>query len=384
MPKCADSVKGTFRTTKSGSIEYRFHYYDDNNVNRVKSITAPTKDECLNRAEDFIKKNSFSPLRAVSNITLVEIIEKRINDDYRKNITGVQGYDRNLSTLRIIAKSAIGNMAIADITDVQLECFLEDVKHYSTKVLNKIYRFIASAYEKAYKEGLIEVDPIKYNNICCPKSSRSAKKVRGMTEEEQSEFVKVLMDHKVPYGRNTYKTQLLLELYTGMRMGEINALKPENVNIREGYVKVTATISRGMQSKNFYKPHPKTDNSIREVPLTKEAKDLLRDAIKDMKKNPEGLIFYDFNKGDVVATYQVGTFFKRICEKGNIPYYGQHALRHTFATRCIEAGVPPLVLKKWLGHTNIGITINTYADVFDRMNHSAVTKYEMLMDEIMQ
>lgn len=55
---------------------------------------------------------------------------------------------------------------------------------------------------------------------------------------------------------------------------------------------------------------------------------------------------------------------------------GQHALRHIFATRCIEAGVPAVVLKTWMGHTNIHITLDTYADVFSRMNNDSMKKFE--------
>ena len=59
-----------------------------------------------------------------------------------------------------------------------------------------------------------------------------------------------------------------------------------------------------------------------------------------------------------------------------MPYYGQHALRHTFATRCIEANIPPVVIKEWMGHKDIHITLDTYADVFKKMNFSAMDKLE--------
>ena len=166
-------------------------------------------------------------------------------------------------------------------------------------------------------------------------------------------------------------------------MGEINALKPEDINFSEGYIHVGATISRGIGSRNFYKPHPKTAAGVRDVPMPMKARELLMEALMEMKPNPEGLIFYDHNKDDVIATYQVCSFYKRICEKAGIPYYGQHSLRHTFATRCIEADIPPLVLKKWLGHTDINITLSTYADVFDRMHLKSVSKFENIIDEIM-
>ena len=92
-----------------------------------------------------------------------------------------------------------------------------------------------------------------------------------------------------------------------------------------------------------------------------------------------GLVFYVYLKDDIVGTTQVSNFFRRITEKAGIPVTGQHALRHTFATRCIEAGVPAVVLKKWLGHTNIHITLDTYADVFDRMHFEATDKFDDLM-----
>ena len=68
--------------------------------------------------------------------------------------------------------------------------------------------------------------------------------------------------------------------------------------------------------------------------------------------------------------------FHRICKKAGISVRGQHALRHTFATRCIEADVPPVVLKKWLGHKDIHMTLDIYADVFDSMHNSAMEKFE--------
>ena len=76
------------------------------------------------------------------------------------------------------------------------------------------------------------------------------------------------------------------------------------------------------------------------------------------------------------------SFFNRLTEKAGIPVSGQHVLRHTFATRCIEADIPPVVLKNWLGHTNIHITLDTYADVFSRMNFEVANKFDDLMEKL--
>ena len=78
----------------------------------------------------------------------------------------------------------------------------------------------------------------------------------------------------------------------------------------------------------------------------------------------------------------MNSFFQRICEKAGVPAMGQHSLRHTFATRCIEAGIQAVVLKKWMGHTDIHITLDTYTDVFDRMNNESTEKYDDLIREL--
>jgi len=376
--------QGTFRRTKSGSIEYRLPYYDENDIRRTKSFTAESEEACLERADEFIQKLEIKLIHIEPNATIPDIMKQKVYNDYVKNYTGEQGYDRNLSAIRIIQECNIGDIPIADITEDMLLAFLEQIRSYATTTIRKVYSLVSTAYKMAYEKKVIDSNYIVKNNLKCPKSKKQDKKVRGMTEEEQKRFVETLMKHKVPYGRNTYKVQLLLELYTGMRMGEINALKPKDIHFKGGYIHVGATISRGLGSRNFYKPHPKTAAGIRDVPISEKVKELLNQALEDMRDNPEGLIFYDHNKDDVVATYQVCAFFQRICEKAKVPYYGQHALRHTFATRCIEAGVPALVLKKWLGHTDINITLDTYADVFDRLNHSSVARFEKMVDKILK
>ena len=89
-----------------------------------------------------------------------------------------------------------------------------------------------------------------------------------------------------------------------------------------------------------------------------------------------GLVFYDHIKNDMISTQQVNNFFLRILAKAGLESRGQHALRHTFATRCIEAGVPAEVLKVWLGHTDIRYTLDTYADVFSELDHSSVARLD--------
>lgn len=85
---------------------------------------------------------------------------------------------------------------------------------------------------------------------------------------------------------------------------------------------------------------------------------------------------YDCVSKRVITTTQVNSYYKRVCSSVGIESSGQHALRHTFATRCIEAGIPAVVLKTWLGHKDIHMTLDTYTDVFQAMDNDAISKYD--------
>ena len=180
----------------------------------------------------------------------------------------------------------------------------------------------------------------------------------------------------MPRGRNNYKKQILIEIYSGLRMGEINALTPECIDFKNNVIHVRSTISHGIENRAYVKDGAKTYEGSREVPISKKLKPILEQALEEMTDNQLGFIFYDNNKDDVISTKQVNNFFRRVVAKAGLPMRGQHALRHTFATRCIEAGVSAEVLRKWLGHKNIHITLDTYADVFNSLHNKSIERFE--------
>lgn len=375
--------KGNFRITKSGNIEYRVSYYDATGKRRVKSFTGKSKDECKDRAYEFLRKNETKQIDIKPNSSIVDIAKQKIENDYIKNYCSEPGYDRHLQTLAIIEKGSIGTIPIKDVTEEMLFDYLNSITTYSPSVIRKIFAMIASAFDLAYEKKIIKSNYILTKQIKCPKSINGEKKVRGMTEEEQVKFVNTLNESEINGKCITYRLQLLIELYSGMRMGEINALRPECINFHKGFIHVDKTISRG-KARPFLKEGTKTKAGERDIPISAPLKPLLEEALAQMRDNPDNLIFYDHFKDGVITTSQVCSMYKKICKDAGIPYYGQHALRHTFATRCIEAGIQPVVLKGWLGHTNIHITLDTYADVFDRMNLGVISKFEEYMDAVMK
>ena len=374
--------EGSFRKRSNGIFEYRIVYTDEYNETKRKSFYGQSDIICMEKAEKFLydleKKKSGIDIDA----TIPDIAKEKAKSDFDKNYTHEQGYARNLYTISIIEKSAIGKTPIAELSESHVDLFFRTLTKYSNSTIVKVYRQIRIAFRIAYDKGIISKDFMQSGNMKCPKSNKVDKKVKALTKEEQKRFVEYLENYETPKGRNEYTLQLLISLYSGMRMGEVNALKPENIDFKAGVIKVRSTVSRGKNYKSFIKDGTKTYAGIRDIPIMDNLKIVLKSALEKKSDNPYDLIFYDNVNDKIITTSQVNSFFQRICDKCNIESHGQHALRHTFATRCIEADVPAVVLKTWLGHTDIHITLDTYADVFNSMHNDSITKLDNYINNL--
>ena len=155
---------------------------------------------------------------------------------------------------------------------------------------------------------------------------------------------------------------IYISLSTGLRIGEICALKWSDINVTEGTIIVQRTIER-IYVVEGEKKHtqlvintPKTVNSCREIPISKE----LLAMVKPIKKvvNADFYVLTNEDKPTEPRTYR--NYYNRLMEKLDIPKLKYHGLRHSFATRCIEAGCDYKTVSVLLGHSNISTTLNLY------------------------
>lgn len=154
---------------------------------------------------------------------------------------------------------------------------------------------------------------------------------------------------------------ILLSLYTGLRVGELCALKWEDVSFDDKYIHVHKTMQRiqtlnGSDAKTVVIiSKPKSDCSIRNVPIP----DRLLSIMLDYQKAPDTYILTGMNNL-YVEPRTMQYRFKSIIKKAGIAPANFHALRHTFATRCIELGFDIKSLSEILGHASVNITLNRY------------------------
>ena len=169
---------------------------------------------------------------------------------------------------------------------------------------------------------------------------------------------------------------IYISLSTGLRIGEICALKWSDINVTDGTITVSRTIER-IYIIEGVKKHtelivntPKTKNSHREIPMSKE----LLAIIKPLKKvvNEDFYVLTNDERPTEPRTYR--NYYNSLLEKLSIPKLKYHGLRHSFATRCIEAGCDYKTVSVLLGHSSISTTLNLYVHPNMEQKKRCITK----------
>ena len=159
---------------------------------------------------------------------------------------------------------------------------------------------------------------------------------------------------------SSYNIGIALCLYTGMRIGEICALKWKDVELNAGYVRVSKTLQRiyvpTERRTRLIEGVPKTANSIREIPLPHQ----LMLALRPVKRQAKGTWYLLTNSPEPPEPRIFRTYFYRLCKDLKLPKIPFHGLRHTFATRCIESNCDYKTVSALLGHASIHTTLNFY------------------------
>ena len=244
--------------------------------------------------------------------------------------------------------------------------YIEELsKELSPKTVRDIVaklKSIIKYYEDEYNTDL------KIKQMSLPKLEKN--KVRILANKEKEKLEEYCLNDK------TLKSLgIMISLNTGLRIGEVCALKWENIDLEEKMIHVKKTLQRVyLRDENKSKVvigRPKSECSIRSIPINKK----LYEILKQLKKKHRGNEFVLTGSSEEFIeprNYQYN--FKLILKECHIRECKFHALRHTFATNCIEVGMDVKSLSEVLGHSDVNITLNIYVHSSDKAKKKYLEK----------
>ena len=274
----------------------QIYYYDNLGAKQRKSFTGKTKQVVREKRNKFSKKLLDNAITYTSSATIPQLLKELADYDYNINIIKATAYQRRIDTITIIEKSFLGNIPISDIQKNMINQYLFSLQSkYSNSTISKVYAAISRAFKIAISRHIVASNPMDDPFLKRPKSAKSDRVIKAFTYEEEKCFLKALKDHKYNYGNNhnDYDSMLLIELFAGLRMGEIAALTPEDIDLNNNYIHVSKTVSRGLNNSVFISETPKTENGIRDVPVVPQLRTVLKKCIENYKDNKLNLIFYN-------------------------------------------------------------------------------------------
>lgn len=311
------------------------------------------------------------------NMLLTEWMEEWL-EGYLKDHKKLGTYQTYRSLYDSAIKPEIALLKIQDVTVDTVEQIYKRIKKkrkYSASSMELIAVIMKGSFKRAKKVQLIANNPAELAELPrVPKSEAEESKTIAMTKAQQDLFMECAKDSYL------YNLFYVL-LRTGLRIGEAQALKYTDIDRKNKKLYVRRTLKR--IKGEFVEDTPKSKTSIREIPLTDSVIKILDAQRRFWGFKVERIDRYLFCDMDGKPLWKgtISAEIKRIAEQARkkdkeFPEITPHSFRHTFATRAIEAGMPPQVLKTILGHSSYAMTMDLYAHVLPDVKKDEMEKIE--------
>ena len=351
----------------------QYKEYDVNTGKMKKKTKSFKTEEEAKKYLSTIMYQKQNPLYIEHNgIPLCELMRANLKLKLDTNQITPTQFGRVSTTIEKIEKIPIGSKKIDEITTEEIQSFLNTLTDYSNSTIKKIYSEFNQIFNYAFSQNLILANPMA--DIIKPKSKIVNKPLKALTIEEQEYMAKYLMSLSLKKCR--YKNVFLIQMFTGMRIGEVLALKITDIDLAHNIINVEHTISVDAEEKTIMKDIPKSFNGMREIPLTIYLKPYIIEQMNIAKINnhKENLLFV--NRNGVYVDHRIANRIlkKILINEFNIKDISTHSLRHTFGTRCAECDIKEVAIQRIMGHSSINATLDNYVDVSEKLKESELEK----------
>lgn len=285
-------------------------------------------------------------------------------DLFKQNEVKPSTFDRLLQSCTSLNRYQIAKEKLTDVTPIDVQFYINQIakEGYSFSTIKKQLELLRASLRKAVSLKLIEDNPAQEIAMPNRKTIKKPKEILAYNEYDQAKLRRYIDEH------SDIKALLCVAfmIETGIRAGEALALKWTDVNTETHRCNIHATLANPhIPSKAYVQDSPKTDASLRTIPLNAKATAILN-TIKhnassqfvfgssDVRTNSEGRLEYP----------TLIRAIKKMCKDTGVAYRGAHVFRHTFATNCYYKGVDIKILSRLLGHSDVKVTYNTYINLY--------------------
>ncbi len=304
------------------------------NTSAVPVIASELLICSFSRASDEWIQANKSQWKESSTAKYMNILNNHLLPEFGQiNITNIARADIQAYISKLLTNSGRNNAGLAPKTVNSI-----------ISVMKNIFEFTAETKQCTL---------ISFNGL---NVKQPQKQMRILSQAEQSLLTEYLLEEISSTGIG-----ILLSLYTGLRVGEVCALKWEDISFRDKCIHVHKTMQRIQVKGNadhrseIIISAPKSECSVRDVPIPDKLMLILLE-----RQNAPNTYFLTGKTNIYVEPRTMQNRFKSIIKKAGIATANFHALRHTFATRCIELGFDIKSLSEVLGHASVNITLNRY------------------------
>lgn len=271
--------------------------------------------------------------------------------------------------LNIIKKEPFGKRPISQIRLSDAKCWLiklqQDGRGYSS--IHSVRGVVRPAFQMAVDDDLIRKNPFDFQLATVVVNDSVTRK--AITRKQERTFLEFVKNDKY---YNKYYEGIYILFKTGLRISEFVGLTVNDIDLQNKMLTIDHQLQR-TRKMNYIMEKPKTASGTRMIPLNDDVCECFAKIIRQRPKvrlEPTvggycGFLYLDKSGKPMVALHWEH-YFKHICQKYNsiykeqLPVITPHVCRHTYCSNMAKSGMNPKTLQYLMGHSDIGVTLNTY------------------------
>ena len=360
---------------------YRYTYRDINGKQKslyswklvpTDKLPAGKKDSpSLREQIDELKKLQLLGTNyAKANITVLELVERYVSQKSGVRRTTRTGYQ---TVINLLKREPFGSQKISSIKTSDAKIFLiylqqEKGKGYSS--IQTIRGVLRPAFQMAVDDDVLLKNPFGFQLATVVVNDSVTRE--AITRQQERQFLEFVKNDS---HFNRYYEGVYILFKTGMRVSEFCGLTIKNLDMKNRTININHQLLR-IKNKEYIIESPKTNSGTRSIPMTDDVYECFQKILANRKKpkiepmiaSCVGFLYLDKNDMPLVALHWE-KYFEHICKKYNSIYRVQmpkitpHVCRHTYCSNMAKSGMNPKTLQYLMGHSDIGVTLNTYTHV---------------------